>query len=155
MTKAELIETPWIKFAEGTFYCEIPKGTLIKSITIIGVGNVEVSMVFVPEKGLFDKPKQEPNHYQNLIDDVCYMEWSVRVSNVFKENDIKTLFDLVKCSPNELLKFHRLGRRSLNEIQEVLAQIGLSLGLTEEEFNDWMIKHKETGYGSLPKMLVL
>lgn len=145
MTKAELIETPWIKFAESTYYCEIPKGTLIKSITTIGVGNIDVSLIFVPEKGLFDMTNEKPHRYQKLIDDVYRFEWSIRTARVINEYGIKTLFDLVKCSESELLRFPNFGRKSLNEVIEALERMGLSLGLTEEEFNDWLIKHKETG----------
>ena len=57
------------------------------------------------------------------------LELSVRSANCLKSGHIKSLFDLVTKSEQEMLKFRNFGRKSLNEIKEVLSSMGLRLGM--------------------------
>jgi DNA-directed RNA polymerase subunit alpha len=54
---------------------------------------------------------------------------SVRSVNCLKNDNIEYLGDLVQKTEAEMLRTPNFGRKSLNEIKEVLAQIGLHLGL--------------------------
>jgi DNA-directed RNA polymerase subunit alpha len=57
------------------------------------------------------------------------LELSVRSSNCLRQADIKTIGDLVQKSEPEMLKYRNFGRKSLKEIQDVLTDMGLGLGL--------------------------
>jgi len=57
------------------------------------------------------------------------LELSVRSANCLKAGKIHTLFDLVTKSEQEMLKFRNFGRKSLNEIQEILEGMELSFGM--------------------------
>jgi DNA-directed RNA polymerase subunit alpha len=57
------------------------------------------------------------------------LELSVRSYNCLKNANIKTIFDLVTKTEPEMLKTKNFGRKSLNEIKDILAEMGLSLGM--------------------------
>ncbi len=57
------------------------------------------------------------------------LELSVRSANCLKAGKIHTLFDLVTKTEQEMLKFRNFGRKSLNEIQEILEGMELSFGM--------------------------
>ena len=57
------------------------------------------------------------------------LELSVRSANCLKSGNIGTLFDLVTKSEQEMLKFRNFGRKSLNEIQEILDGMELQFGM--------------------------
>jgi DNA-directed RNA polymerase subunit alpha len=57
------------------------------------------------------------------------LELSVRSSNCLRQADIKTIGDLVQKSEPEMLKYRNFGRKSLKEIQDVLSDMGLGLGM--------------------------
>src|ERR1700745_2976934 len=61
------------------------------------------------------------------------LELSVRSYNCLKNADIKTIRDLVQKTEGEMLKTKNFGRKSLNEIKEILASMGLSLGMKIDE----------------------
>nr|NIV50176.1 hypothetical protein [Gammaproteobacteria bacterium] len=56
-------------------------------------------------------------------------ELSVRSYNCLKNANIKTIGDLVTRTEAEMLKTKNFGRKSLNEIKDILAEMGLSLGM--------------------------
>jgi DNA-directed RNA polymerase subunit alpha len=58
------------------------------------------------------------------------LELSVRSANCLKSGHIKTLFDLVTKSEQEMLKFRNFGRKSLNEIAEILEGMELNFGMS-------------------------
>jgi DNA-directed RNA polymerase subunit alpha len=60
------------------------------------------------------------------------LELSVRSANCLKSGNIVTLYDLVTKTEQEMLKFRNFGRKSLNEIQEILEGMGLGFGMTFE-----------------------
>jgi len=57
------------------------------------------------------------------------LELSVRSSNCLRAAEIKSIGDLVQKSESEMLKFRNFGRKSLKEIQDLLAESGLSFGM--------------------------
>jgi len=57
------------------------------------------------------------------------LELSVRSANCLKSGSIQTLYDLVTKTEQEMLKFRNFGRKSLNEIQEILEGMDLSFGM--------------------------
>ena len=65
-----------------------------------------------------------------LARNVEELELSVRSANCLKSGHIKTLFDLVTKTEQEMLKFRNFGRKSLNEISEVLEGMELSFGMS-------------------------
>jgi DNA-directed RNA polymerase subunit alpha len=56
------------------------------------------------------------------------LELSVRAANCLKNANIKTIADLVQKSEGEMLRTKNFGKKSLNEIKEILSEMGLSLG---------------------------
>jgi DNA-directed RNA polymerase subunit alpha len=78
-----------------------------------------------------EKPTELIN--ENLSKSVEELELSVRSYNCLKNANIKTIGELVQKSESEMLKTKNFGRKSLNEIKEILASMGLSLGMTLDE----------------------
>jgi DNA-directed RNA polymerase subunit alpha len=66
---------------------------------------------------------------ENLDKSVEELELSVRSYNCLKNANIRTLRELVTKTEAEMLKTKNFGRKSLNEIKEILASMGLSLGM--------------------------
>ncbi len=71
---------------------------------------------------------------KNLLRKVDELELSVRSANCLKNDNIIYIGDLVQKTEAEMLRTPNFGRKSLNEIKEVLAQMGLHLGM---EITDW------------------
>jgi DNA-directed RNA polymerase subunit alpha len=70
---------------------------------------------------------------ENLNRSVEELELSVRSYNCLKNANIQTIGELVQKSEAEMLKTKNFGRKSLNEIKEILASMGLSLGMKIDE----------------------
>src|SRR5919201_2430441 len=66
---------------------------------------------------------------KNLYRSVNELELSVRAANCLKNANIKTIADLVQKSEMEMLKTKNFGKKSLNEIKEILTEMGLGLGM--------------------------
>jgi DNA-directed RNA polymerase subunit alpha len=79
-----------------------------------------------PEAKREELRQQEIN--KNLFRSVNELELSVRAANCLKNANIKTIADLVQKTEMEMLKTKNFGKKSLNEIKEILAEMGLSLG---------------------------
>lgn len=75
-----------------------------------------------------DEEKQQREKY--LSKPVAELELSVRSANCLEAAKITAIRDLVIKSEQEMLKFRNFGRKSLNEIKDILASMGLSLGMT-------------------------
>jgi len=69
------------------------------------------------------------------------LELSVRSYNCFKNANIKTIADLVQKTEHEMLKTKNFGRKSLNEIKDILAGMGLSFGMKLDEETLERIRH--------------
>ena len=90
----------------------------------------------------FEEPRElpraeeavEPEFNPNLLRKVDELELSVRSANCLKNDNIIYIGDLVQYSEAEMLRTPNFGRKSLNEIKDVLAAMGLYLGM---ELTDW------------------
>ena len=76
---------------------------------------------------------------ENLGRSVDELELSVRSYNCLKNANIKTIGELVQRNEPEMLKTRNFGRKSLNEIKEILTSMGLGLGMDLEGV-DWLGK---------------
>jgi len=80
-----------------------------------------------------EEEKEDNSYILELLDkSIGELELSVRAYNCLKNANIKTLADLCEKTDAELLKTKNFGRRSLEEIKKVLAELGLSLGMDLE-----------------------
>lgn len=70
-----------------------------------------------------------PGFNEHLSKSVDELELSVRASNCLKNAQIKTIAELVQKTEHEMLKTKNFGRKSLNEIKEMLHTMGLHLGM--------------------------
>ena len=70
---------------------------------------------------------------ENLNRSVEELELSVRSYNCLKNANIQTIGELVQKTEAEMLRTKNFGRKSLNEIKEILAKIGLSLGMKMDQ----------------------
>jgi DNA-directed RNA polymerase subunit alpha len=85
----------------------------------------------------FDEPKEaipqqkpvEPEFNKNLLKKVDELELSVRSMNCLKNDNIIYIGDLVQKTESEMLRTPNFGRKSLNEIKEVLGSMSLYLGM--------------------------
>ena len=90
----------------------------------------------------FDEPKEtiqpekpsEPEFNKNLLRKVDELELSVRSMNCLKNDNIIYIGDLVQKTESEMLRTPNFGRKSLNEIKEVLSAMSLYLGM---EIPNW------------------
>ena len=93
---------------------------------------------------IFINFEEEPEEAVSHVDDekgkmrdllsrsVDELELSVRSSNCLKNANIKTIGDLVTKSEAEMLKYRNFGRKSLNEIKEIITEMGLELGMSAD-----------------------
>jgi DNA-directed RNA polymerase subunit alpha len=72
----------------------------------------------------------------NLFKSVDELELSVRSANCLQNANIRLIGELVQRTEGEMLKTKNFGRKSLNEIKEVLASMGLELGMQVDGFPD-------------------
>jgi DNA-directed RNA polymerase subunit alpha len=88
------------------------------------------------ELAAFDTPVQRSSQQFDpiLLRPVDELELTVRSANCLKAENIYYIGDLIQRTENELLKTPNLGRKSLNEIKEVLASRGLTLGMRLESW---------------------
>ncbi|MBI4720889.1 MAG: DNA-directed RNA polymerase subunit alpha [Chitinivibrionia bacterium] len=92
--------------------------------------------IHFPEEPTEDKEEEVDEELEALRDllarSVDELELSVRSSNCLRRANIKTLGDLVRRSEQEMLKYRNFGKQSLKEISEILAGMGLYLGMDVE-----------------------
>ena len=89
------------------------------------------------EPEIEDKTKEEDAEIKfnrNLLRKVDELELSVRSANCLRNDNIVYIGDLVQKSENDMLRTPNFGRKSLNEIREVLMQMGLNLGM---DISEW------------------
>ena len=94
--------------------------------------NFDEQMEPKPDKRAEDQNLPEFN--ENLYRSVEELELSVRSANCLKNADINKIYQLVSKTEAEMLKTKNFGRKSLNEIKEVLTEMGLTLGMKLEGF---------------------
>ena len=82
-----------------------------------------------PRESHREEQAAEPEFNPNLLKKVDELELSVRSANCLKNDNIIYIGDLVQHSESEMLRTPNFGRKSLNEIKEVLSHMGLHLGM--------------------------
>jgi DNA-directed RNA polymerase subunit alpha len=85
-----------------------------------------------PEAGTQKEEQDELPFNRNLLKKVEELELSVRSANCLKNDNIVYIGDLVQKSESDMLRTPNFGRKSLNEIKEVLSMMGLHLGMQVE-----------------------
>ena len=109
-----------------------PKDALLYASNILQRHlDIFVSFGQLPEE-VEDEPqmsKEESALYEKLRLPISELELSVRSSNCLREANIKTIVELVKQNEEEMLGLKNFGKKSLTEIKELLAVMGLSLGM--------------------------
>jgi len=105
-----------------------------------------------------EEPQRQPREdlasvplNENLFRSVDELEFSVRSQNCLQNADIKYIGELVQKTEQEMLKTKNFGHKSLNEIKEILRDMGLELGMKLDHFpsreeieNRRRAKEKET-----------
>ncbi len=82
-----------------------------------------------------EKTSEEPHPLnENLYRSVNDLELSVRAANCLKNANIRYIGELVQKTEQEMLKTKNFGRKSLNEIKEILNEMGLNLGMKLDNF---------------------
>jgi DNA-directed RNA polymerase subunit alpha len=88
-----------------------------------------------------EEPKRRLN--ENLFRRIDELELSVRSANCLENADIKYIGELVQKSEHEMLRTKNFGRKSLNEIKELLTEMSLSLGMKLDEFPPRSVLEKQ------------
>lgn len=101
--------------------------------------NFEEGPIAMGPEVVEEKAKFNENLYRSIEE----LELSVRSSNCLKNTNIKHIWELVQKTEAEMLKTKNFGRKSLNEIKEILNEMGLSLGMKLENFPPAMEKERE------------
>jgi DNA-directed RNA polymerase subunit alpha len=102
------------------------------------------------EETLGEKGEAKPAFNENLFKTVDELELSVRSANCLKNADIKYIGEMVQKSEQEMLRTKNFGRKSLNEIKEILRGMSLDFGMkidgfpSRKELDAMHIEHKET-----------
>jgi DNA-directed RNA polymerase subunit alpha len=101
---------------------------LVKDHMSIFINFEEPSEIAELPQEIANDPRLE--HLDRSVEE---LELSVRSYNCLKNANIQTIRELVQKSENEMLKTKNFGRKSLNEIKEILTKMGLSLGMKFDE----------------------
>ncbi len=103
-----------------------------------------------PRQPVMREEEAEPEFNRNLLRKVDELELSVRSANCLKNDNIVYIGDLIQKTEAEMLRTPNFGRKSLNEIKEVLTAMGLKLGMDVPEWPpeniEEMAKKLETEY---------
>jgi DNA-directed RNA polymerase subunit alpha len=93
------------------------------------VSEEEEEAAVAEEAGIVHSEGGYSSTNDNLFKNVDELELSVRSYNCLKNANIKTIAELVQKTEPEMLKTKNFGRKSLNEIKEILSRMGLHLGM--------------------------
>ena len=110
--------------------CIIPQDAIAQAAKIVK----DHMYIFInfeeqPEEQEEEVDREAERMFDNLKRSVEELELSVRSYNCLKNADIKTIGQLVQKTEAEMLKTKNFGRKSLNEIKEILSEMGLSFGM--------------------------
>jgi len=94
--------------------------------------NFDESEEPAPEEASSEKQKINENLYRSVEE----LELSVRSANCLKNAQINLIGELVQKTEAEMLKTQNFGRKSLNEIKDILSEMGLGLGMKLENYPD-------------------
>ncbi|MCL4136034.1 UNVERIFIED_CONTAM: hypothetical protein GTU68_059281 [Idotea baltica] len=90
--------------------------------------------LIIEDEAKEEEAAPEKKFNENLFRKIDEIELSVRSANCLENADIKYLGELVQRNEGEMLRTKNFGRKSLNEIKEILTEMGLSLGMKLEDF---------------------
>ena len=99
---------------------------------------------------LEEMPAEEVKVNENLNRRVDELELSVRSANCLQNANIRYIGELVQKSEGEMLKTKNFGRKSLNEIKEILSEMGLGLGMKLES---WFAPQEDTSAPKAEEMI--
>ncbi|QSR89822.1 DNA-directed RNA polymerase subunit alpha [Methylacidiphilum caldifontis] len=110
-----------------------PDDALVQSAAILQ-HHLDIFVQYGKEPVEFEKPKppikEEENRLRKILNmSVNEIELSVRAANCLNNANITTVGQLAMKTEAEMLKYRNFGKKSLNEIKEKLASLGLSLGM--------------------------
>ena len=100
----------------------------LKIFTKFSPEDIELASELVSEE---EKEKSEKEKILNKT--IEELDFSVRSYNCLKKSSINTLKDLIKYSPEEIIKIKNLGKKSLNEIKEKINKYGFILGEKKQQ----------------------
>lgn len=89
------------------------------------------------------KKSEPPKLSEHLFKTVDALELSVRAANCLENANIKYIGELVTKTESDMLKTKNFGRKSLNEIKDILVEMGLSLGMKIEGFDPSTLRKQE------------
>jgi DNA-directed RNA polymerase subunit alpha len=89
-----------------------------------------------------ERNEEQERLMESLMRSVDELELSVRSANCLENANIKSIGDLVQKTEAEMLKTKNFGRKSLKEIKDILAEMGLSLGMKLENWPPREMKKK-------------
>ena len=98
----------------------------------------------VEKRPVEDEEVNKPQLNENLFKTVDSLELSVRAANCLENANIKFIGELVTRTEADMLKTKNFGRKSLNEIKDILAEMGLSLGMKIDGFDPSMLRQKDS-----------
>lgn len=96
-------------------------------------GHAEQEMEIAEEEKIDEEILRVRNLLNMRVDE---LELSVRSSNCLHAANIVTLEDLVRKSESEMLRYRNFGRKSLNELNGILSELGLSFGMDVDKFKE-------------------
>lgn len=97
--------------------------------------------------GPIEADTSNPDINENLLKSIDELELSVRAYNCLKNADVNNVAELVQKTEHEMLKTKNFGRKSLNEIKELLETMGLQLGMKIDmnELKRYAASHQKGG----------
>jgi DNA-directed RNA polymerase subunit alpha len=119
------------------------------SLFILEEEDLEEDNISIDDGNLVLAASEDPVFNANLLKSVDELELSVRSYNCLKNANIKTIADLVQKTEQEMLRTKNFGRKSLNEIREILHNMGLRLGMRVDL--DALSKEAVTQSGGIEK----
>ena len=102
-------------------------------------GHAEQEMEIAEEEKVDEEILRIRNLLKMRVDE---LELSVRSSNCLHAANIVTLEDLVRKTESEMLRYRNFGRKSLNELNGILSELGLSFGMDVDKYKEDLSKVK-------------
>jgi DNA-directed RNA polymerase subunit alpha len=126
----------------------VPEDALAYAAKILK-GQLDIFINFdeVDEEEQHEVVEEKESVNENLLRQVDDLELSVRSANCLKNAGINLIGELVQKTEAEMLKTKNFGRKSLNEIKEILAEMGLSFGM-RLDFPPWNKEEKKENEAS-------
>lgn len=107
----------------------MPKAKALYPPGILSKRRIEQLEAQLRSHGLEPEPSEEVPWNPNLFKRCDEIEFSVRVQNCFDNERIELIWQLVEMNERQLLKIQHFGRKCLHEINEVLKELNLTLGM--------------------------